>query len=305
MSRPSSRLRSPLPSCSSAASFDGQHALVGANRHQRLVQAGELRALWKRRIHPCRYCYRKYERAICAADMRTSALVWRCTSLVSRASDVDASSTPAIARGGRGSRTAARQWQVPGQVMLTALHAERAALHRAGADTVAALVALGPAGAAEQPGLAEFGQQCRVLHAVQQGRLGVGEHHRVAAAGALLVEVLHLHLGDAQHFFEPLLALAQPAAIVDHWRRGSIRVQPILVQAALPRACRRRRQRFDLAEAAHPHQQRGFRLGSGGGPSRGLQEVGDSHFRHVAHPRSPPGTRAAVTHEPGRGLKPW
>ncbi|MCW0450000.1 hypothetical protein NB706_002834 [Xanthomonas sacchari] len=187
-------------------------------------------------------------------------------------------------------RAAAGQRQVPLQVVFAAVHAQRTALHRTGADAVGALVAFGPTGATEQPGLAERTQQRRILHAVQDRGLGVGEHHRVAAAGDLFVEIFHLHLGDAQQRLQPLLALAQLTVVMDHRRGVGVRGQAVLVEAAPPRACQRRRQGLDLAEMAHARQRRAVGLGGGWCDDLGLREAGDSrlgHGRALVPPRGP------------------
>lgn len=194
-------------------------------------------------------------------------------------------------------RAAARQRQVPGQVMLAAVHAHRGALGRAGAKPVGALMALGPAGAGKQAHLAEFAQQGRVVHAVQHGGVGIGKDHCIATAGDLLVEVFHLHPGDPQDIAQPLLALAHMQGVMHHRVRQRLRQQGVVLQAATPGTRQRRRQRRDIAQPADLLEQ--FRL------DLRQDDGGAGHNARLGHgPAFLEGREAPVETQTGPMLKP-
>ncbi|MNN44188.1 hypothetical protein D3C81_1584660 [compost metagenome] len=113
---------------------------------------------------------------------------------------------------------------------------QRLALDQAGADAVGALVRLAPVGAEPQAGLFEGAAVGVVVDAVEDHPAGIGQQHRIAGAGKLLVQAGHLAAGDFQHLLQALAAF-EHACVFEHGRRLALRrIETVLLQAAQPGA---------------------------------------------------------------------
>ena len=132
---------------------------------------------------------------------------------------------------------------------------QRLALHQAGADTIGAFTGLAPVGAEPEPGALENLPLGRRGDAVEDHPAGIGEQHRVAGAGELLMKAGHFVAGDVQHLLQAFTTF-QHASMFQHRRRhGQGRVEVIVLKAAQPGA-------GDGRIAAGPLQV-GFALGDG------------------------------------------
>ncbi len=107
-------------------------------------------------------------------------------------------------------------------------------LHQAGADAISAFAGFAPVGAQPKTGALEnlpFGGRS---DAVEDHPAGVGQQHRVAGAGKLLVEAGHFVAGDLQHLLQAFAAF-QHAAMFQHRRRhGQGRVEVIVLKTTQP-----------------------------------------------------------------------
>ncbi|MNP01425.1 hypothetical protein D3C76_932390 [compost metagenome] len=116
------------------------------------------------------------------------------------------------------------------------VNGQRLALDQAGADAVGALVLLAPVGAEPEAGLLEGATVGIVVDAVEDYPARIGEQHRIAGAGELLVQAGHFAVGDFQHLLQTFAAF-EHACVFEHSRRLRLRrVEAVLLQAAQPGA---------------------------------------------------------------------
>ncbi|MDT4854789.1 hypothetical protein FQZ97_891080 [compost metagenome] len=130
----------------------------------------------------------------------------------------------------------AGQSGMPAAKMFILVNGQRLALDQAGADAVGAFAGLAPVRTQPQTGLFE-GAFLRLLgDTVEDHPTGIGQQHRMARAGQLAVQAVHLVAGNLQHLLQ-LFAPFQHARVLDHRRRHALRrVEAMLLQAAQPGA---------------------------------------------------------------------
>src|ERR1700733_5266641 len=129
----------------------------------------------------------------------------------------------------------ARQCQVVPAEMLFSMHCDGPRLGEARADAVGALMALTPERAQRQSGVSELALQRRVGDGAQHSPLRIGEDHRKARAGDLLVQALHLGACDGQELAQALLQLFHGLRIEHADLARSGRLDTVLPQAPVPR----------------------------------------------------------------------
>ncbi len=114
------------------------------------------------------------------------------------------------------------------------------ALHQAGADAIGAFAGFAPVGTEPEPGPFENLALAGSGDTVEDHAPGVGEQHRVAGAGQLLVQAGHFGTGNVQHLLQTLAAFQHPT-MFEHRRRQVLgRVEVIVLKAAQPGAGNRR-----------------------------------------------------------------
>ncbi|MNZ73039.1 hypothetical protein D3C78_914400 [compost metagenome] len=115
------------------------------------------------------------------------------------------------------------------------VNGQRLALHQAGADAIGAFAGLTPVGAQPETGALEdlaFGGR---RDAVEDDPAGVGQEHRVAGPGQLLMQAGHFAAGDVQHLLQAFTTLKH-ATVFKHRRcHGQGRVEVIVLKATQPR----------------------------------------------------------------------
>ncbi|MNM70585.1 hypothetical protein D3C81_822180 [compost metagenome] len=110
------------------------------------------------------------------------------------------------------------------------------ALDQARTDTVGALARLAPVGSQPQTGTLETASLGRCGDAVEDHPTGIGEQYRVAGARQLLVQAVHLGIGDLQHLTQAFAAFQQAPVFQHHRCLDHRRVKVIVLQATQPGA---------------------------------------------------------------------
>ena len=111
---------------------------------------------------------------------------------------------------------------------------QRLTLHQTGADTVGAFAGFAPVGAEPKAGALEnlpFGGRG---DAVEDHAAGVGQQHRMAGAGELLMQAGHFVAGDVQHLLQAFAAFQDTAMFQHRRRHGQGRIEVIVLKAAQP-----------------------------------------------------------------------
>ncbi len=93
-----------------------------------------------------------------------------------------------------------------------------------------------PVGAEPQPGLLEGAALGGGADAIEDHPAGIGEQHRMAGAGELLVQAVHLAVGDLQHLAQALAAFEHARVLQHHRRHRLAGIEVVLLQAAQPGA---------------------------------------------------------------------
>ncbi len=125
---------------------------------------------------------------------------------------------------------------MPPTKVFVLVNGQRLAFDQAGADAVGALSRLAPVSAQPQPGLLEAAPLGRSGDAIEDHTTGIGEQHRMAGTGKLLVQAVHFLIGDLQHLAHAFAAFQQAAMLEDHRGFGQRGIQMIVLQAAQPGA---------------------------------------------------------------------
>ncbi|EYT98481.1 hypothetical protein PA99_4379 [Pseudomonas aeruginosa PA99] len=140
-------------------------------------------------------------------------------------------------------------------------------LDHAGADAVGAFAGLAPVGAEPEAGVFEGLALGVGVDAIEDHPAGIGEQYRVVVAGKLLVEAVHLAIGDLQHLLQALAAFEHARVLQHHRRHRLAGIEMVLFQAAQPGAgdgrIGRRAARRDLALGDGQHLPRVAAHGTG------------------------------------------
>ena len=130
----------------------------------------------------------------------------------------------------------ARKPGVAAAEVLVLVDGQRLALDQAGADAIGAFTRLAPVGAQPQPGMLEAAPLAGRADAIEDHPAGIGQQHRMAGPGELLVQAVHFVVGDLQHLAQALAAFQQ-APVLEHHRRLDHRwVEVVVLQATQPGA---------------------------------------------------------------------
>ena len=125
---------------------------------------------------------------------------------------------------------------MPAAEVLALMNGQGLALDQAGADAIGAFASLAPVGAQPQPGTLENAPLGGGGHAVEDHAASIGQQHGMASAGKLLVQAVHLSVGDLQHLLQAFAAFQQATMLQHHRRLGLGRVEMIVLQATQPGA---------------------------------------------------------------------
>lgn len=109
-------------------------------------------------------------------------------------------------------------------------------LDHAGADAVGAFAGLAPVGTEPEAGVFEGLALGVGVDAIEDHPAGIGEQYRVVVAGKLLVEAVHLAIGDLQHLLQALAAFEHARVLQHHRRHRLAGIEMVLFQAAQPGA---------------------------------------------------------------------
>ncbi len=123
---------------------------------------------------------------------------------------------------------------VPATEVLVTRNGQRLALQQAQADAIGALGRLVPHRPEPEPGALEFRALGLIRHAVDHHAAGVGQQYRVAAAAQLLVQAVHLPVGDGDNSVQPLAMLIEPRTLDHAGRARAGGVELMLLQATAP-----------------------------------------------------------------------
>ncbi|MNE42850.1 hypothetical protein D3C80_1370000 [compost metagenome] len=118
--------------------------------------------------------------------------------------------------------------------VLVLMDGQRLALDQAGADAIGALARLAPVSAQPQPRTLEAAPLGGGTDAIEDHPTSVGQQHRVACAGKLLVQAVHFMVGNLQHLMQALAAFQQAPMLKHHRRFDHRRVEVVILQAAQP-----------------------------------------------------------------------
>ena len=116
--------------------------------------------------------------------------------------------------------------------VLVLVNGQRLALDQAGADAVGALARLAPVSAQPQPGTLEAAPLGRRADAIEDHPAGIGQQHRMAGPGKLLVQAVHFMVGNLQHLAQALAAFQQAPMLEHHRGLDHRRVEVVVLQAA-------------------------------------------------------------------------
>ena len=123
---------------------------------------------------------------------------------------------------------------MPATEVLVTPNRQRLALQQAQTDAIGALGRLVPHGTEPEPGALKFRPFGLIRHAVDHHAAGVGQQHRVAAAAQLLVQAVHLPVGNGDNPVQPLAMLIEPRPLDHAGRARAGGVELMLFQAAAP-----------------------------------------------------------------------